>query len=240
MINIRSLLLEYSNPALSQGKLERDILRDDWDVTQSTFANDANSDFVVHVHFEALDDPEDSVFESFEPPPAIAAFFDTSSGHVTANSERLAEVAACAFEPEEEKQKEKSQAPSESTLPNFLDLAFGQGKSSSDIGAAPDPRNKFPRVKQHPALLKYYDNFDVTTEEGRRNWQHQMLMKLTKNAQVAAVKLDKLPKSLSKEQSSAIEEAQFTGERMAQEKEDGTTVSLVTCLRAILEKYLLS
>jgi hypothetical protein len=36
---------------------------------------------------------------------------------------------------------------------------------ASDIGAAPDPRKKFPRGKQHPALLKYYDNFDVTTEE---------------------------------------------------------------------------
>jgi hypothetical protein len=134
----------------------------------------------------------------------------------------------------------KIASPSESNLPTFLELAFSQGKSASDIGAAPDPSKKFPRGKQHPALLKYYDNFDVTTEEGKRNWQHQILMKLTMNTQVAAVKLDKLPKSLSKDQSNAIKEAQFIGERIAEVKEDGTTVSLVIWLRAILEKYLLS
>ena len=222
-INIRTLELQYTNLALSQSRLHRDILRDDWVDTQSTFADSANSEFVVHVQFEALDDPEEGIYESFQPPPAIAAFFDTSSGEVRSNAVSVAQIAAAAFD-DKDKQLEAAESSPTNNLPTFLELAFGHGGSACDIGAPPDPKKKFPKQSQHHALLRYYDGIDVTDKEGRRKWQRRTLEALTMNAQVASVKLDKLPNSLTKEQSLAIQEAQFIGERMAmaRESDDGS------------------
>jgi len=65
------------------------ILLDSWDETKSTFAREHNTDFVVHVTFEAVDDSSESIYESFDPPPAIAAYFDTSSDNINLNSNTL-------------------------------------------------------------------------------------------------------------------------------------------------------
>lgn len=229
LINIRSLTLQYRSP---QGSETLDLLRADWAKTKSTFSNSANANFTLRVVFQALDDPEDSVYESFETPPALSAFFDTSSGDVATKTDGLKAIADAAFDTQEQKPPSPtSKIPTEGVgLLAFLDLVFSCGGSSNSIGSCPDPKKKFPRPEDHEALLRYYDGFDVTTEQGMRYYQRETANLITKNSTVAAVKLDKLPRTFTREQKAAIEEAQSRGQCAAmateEESENGHNVSL--------------
>jgi hypothetical protein len=111
LIDIRSIELHYSNLALSNGKITRDILCGAWKESKRTFADDANTNLVLHVSFEALDDPEQDIFESFEPPPQIAEYFDTESSDVAMNDQALADAAANAFGAEQNSLRRRTSRP---------------------------------------------------------------------------------------------------------------------------------
>ncbi|PGH03058.1 hypothetical protein AJ80_08753 [Polytolypa hystricis UAMH7299] len=212
------LTLSYTNRSFATGSLSKDVLRDPWVESKSTFADEANSGFLLYVTFEALDDPDEAVYESFEPPPPISVFFDTSSGEVTTKSSGFNEIAEAAFGKGLQEQLPLD-SPDKTGPPAFLDLVFSQGGSANDIGSAPDPGKYFPEPEGNERMLQYYYGHDVSTEEGKRAWQQQVLEKLTMNAKLDTVKLDKLPKSLTKAESSAIEEAQVFGQHLAMAKE---------------------
>jgi hypothetical protein len=235
VIDIRSLEMVYTNKNLSKtGRLTKDILQDPWEQSKSTFIDATNEDIILNILFEALDDPDQNIYESFEPPPGVSAFFDTSSGDVATRTDELIATAVAAFELQQRDASAlptsdiASSTPAEGreNLPAFLDLAFSCGTTGADIGSIPDPRKKFPRAQDHKSLVAYYDGFDVTTEEGKRNWQRRILEKLSMNSTAANVKLEKLPKSFSKDQTDAIEEARFIGERMAVAREGDETADV--------------
>jgi hypothetical protein len=158
--------------ALTSGKLTKDILRCEWKEAKCTFADDSNINLVLHISFEALDDPEQNIFESFEPPPQIAGYFDTASGDVAMNDMALAEATENAFDTEQaimvSQQRPSGTGTGNRDPPCFVELAFSVGRGADDIGSAPNPKEKFPAPKNFEALFRYYDDYDVTTEEDRR------------------------------------------------------------------------
>ena len=233
LMDIRSIRLTYSNPAISNGKLTRDILRGDWKETKSTFTDDTNINLVLYISFEALDDPEQNIIESFELPPEITGFFRTDSNDVAMNDKALADIAETAFNTEQDLHTSQPQLSgagaslNQRELPSFVELAFTVGRGPDDIGSAPDPKEKFPAEKDFKALLKYYDNYNVLTEEGKRKWQLDVLAEITSNARVASIKRDKLPKDISQAQKGAIEEGELRGQYAAmgeEAKEEDTKV----------------
>jgi hypothetical protein len=221
LIDIRSIKLRYTN--MAYGNLTKDILHCEWKESKSTFLDDENSNLVLHVSFEALDNPEQNIFESFEPPPQIAEYFDIESSDVAMNNLALTDAATNAFGAEQATEAIEPQlsgtSKSNRELPSSVEIAFSAGRGADDIGSAPDPREKFPAQKDFEALLEYYDNFDVTSEEGRRKWQLEVLGEITSNARVASVKLDKLSKSISIAQKRAIEEGELLGQYAAMGEE---------------------
>jgi len=237
LINIRSLDLKYRDARHpSRHPLSKDALRDAWWETKRAFEDAAHSEFMLHVVFEALDDPGLSVYESFEPPPALSAYFNTESGDVCGHGSALSATAATAFglaaitdTPTAEADLQDPSTNGAEALPTFLDLVFSQSASVGDIGESPDPRKKFPKPRDHARLMLYYDGFDVTIPEERRQWQRARLEELTMNAAAANVKVDKLPKSLTKEQLAAVQEANEMGQRMAVAMEDDGPVSGALC-----------
>ena len=102
-MNIRTLTLQYRSSAL-EGTQSMNILRADWDAgTKSTFQDAANTEFQVRVTFQALDNENDGIYESFEPPPAVSALFDTTSGDVKSKPEAIREILNAAFGVESQK-----------------------------------------------------------------------------------------------------------------------------------------
>ena len=223
-MNIRALDLEYTNPTLSQGKLTRDVLRDDWSESRSTFENDANANFILRVVFQALDDPDEGIYESFEPPSAISDFFHTSTGDVMADDTGISKMAAAAFsshqnQPEATVSGESSNKAEPFAGPHYVDLMFGHGGGSNEIGEAPDPKKDFKGADGHQKLLKWYDGYDVTTENGRLEWQQSVLTQITTNARSATVTIDKLPKTFTNAEKAAVNEAEALGQLIAMAKE---------------------
>ena len=96
-----------------------------------------------------------------------------------------------------------------------------------NIGSAPDLKEKFLAEKDFKALLKYYDNYNVLTEEGKRKQQLDVLTEITSNTRVVSIKRDKLPKDISQVQKGAIEEGELRGQYTAigkEAKEEDTKV----------------
>lgn len=217
LIDIRGLELEYRNPKLAKGKLSKDLLADVWSGTKSTFLDPDNSGFLVRVTFRALEDPDDAaIFESFEPPPALTAYFDTSSGEVNERSDGIDSIAAAAFGSADHRQEGRGPR-SKPDIPH-LDIAFTYGSGGNDIGSAPDPTTKFKQPGDHEALKAYYGGHDVTTEQGRLAFQLELIDAIVSMGR-PNIKLDKLPKTLSTSQKQAIEDASFRGQVMAMSKE---------------------
>ncbi|OBT86897.1 hypothetical protein VE02_03857 [Pseudogymnoascus sp. 03VT05] len=213
LINIRSVSMSYDSVKMTPTHQTTDLMRNPWSTSKSMFLDIANSKFVVLVSFMALDDEDDQIFESSDPPPAIQHIFGARSG-----------------EPSVESSNAHSQSIPRSTnagpgsineLLNVLDSLSGD-RAYMEIGSCPDPRTMFPKPEDGDALLAYYDGHNVVTEEGRRNWQRETINLLTDNGQVASVKLDKLPETLSEEEKKAIDEGQSRGQMaaMASEAED--------------------
>jgi hypothetical protein len=199
-------------PEYSYSKITRDILCGVWKESKRTFADDANTNLVLHVSFEALDNSEQDIFESFEPPPQIAEYFDTESSDVAMNDQALADAAANAFGTEQAAQETSTNSRE---LPSFVEIAFSVGRGADDIGSAPNQKEKFPAQKDFEAMREYYDDCDVTTEDGKRQWQRDVLEEITSNSRAAAVKLDKLSKSITQAQKRAIEEGELYGQYAA-------------------------
>jgi hypothetical protein len=234
--NIYALNLTYETvDNLTSGETEeqcKNILTQSWDETKSIFVNTTkNSNFVLSVVFEAADNPEASVYESFEPTPALTTFFDTSSGDILANTKGLKEMADAAFGKQQQQDPEDTNddALKESGgLQAVLDLLFASGGSATDIGSCPDPRTKFKGSDMHEKLLEYYNGVDVTTPDGRREWQRGIAGLLSIYSQAASVKEDKLPTTLTQAQKIALGEAQSRGHCVAmslEQDEEGDAVS---------------
>lgn len=224
-MNIRTLELHYVYAGTPEKpRMVKNILVDAWDETKSTLAREHNTDFVVHVTFEAVDDLSESIYESFEPPPAIAAYFDTASGDVLSHTDELAATASAAFPPDNTSQASQAEAPpivkAPENLPAFLDLVFSQSGGAGEVGSPPDPGKKYPRAQDKKHLLAWYDGHDVATPEGKRAWQRNVMEKLSMNGRAATVKVNKLPRSLTAEQAEAITEARALGEQIAMSRED--------------------
>ena len=99
--------------------------------------------------------------------------------------------------------------------PHWLDIGFGHGSASGDIGSPPDPKEKFPSPEDFAHILAYYDGIDVTSDEGRRQWQRETIDHLLQRSGRGVTKVDKLPKSLTQDQAKAISEAHEDGQRVA-------------------------
>jgi len=235
-MDIFILSLSYTSSSLKSQKLN--LLKNDWSDTKSTFECSENKDFVVRVVFEALDDPTNpQIYESFEVPVAIDQFFTTSTGDIVPLLHGIAEVTNTAFNAGDSDGNRLSPEPEEvpvAGVPGWLDLAFASSVSGEEIGSAPKPEDGFPQPEQRDAMLKYYDGHDVTTPDGIRGWQRAALKKVTKNAQVAKVKLDKLPKDFTTAQKAAISASEDKSSLVVmadeEEGEDGKIVSTAICL----------
>lgn len=168
--------------------------------------------------FQALDDPEEPIYESSEPPPPLTSYFSTASGDVAVNTKGVTGIADAAFNAPHQNPPPtttSNNGPNDNGTPSFLDLIFSPSHTGHDIRSRPDPKTKFPRPEDHAALLKYYDGYNVTTEEGWRAWQREQLNKLTKNGQVGGIKIDKLAKKFTKDQKAAVEEAEDQSRHMS-------------------------
>jgi hypothetical protein len=217
-MNIRSLELKFQGG----GSMQRtNVLTKSWDHFKSTLDDPSNKDISMRVLFEALDDDDDEIYESFEPPPAMTNYFDTSSGDVQASVEALKEMTEAALNncvPELERSGVGA------GMPAFLDLAFGCGGSANDIGSPPDPNVKFPKPSDKKEKLAWYDGYDVDDPIQRRKWQIETLKLATKNCTVTKAKVDKLPGNLTAAQKEAILKAQENGTYVAIAS-DGTDVN---------------
>jgi len=227
-IDILTLELTYKNITISKGSREKDILRDPWEESKSTFEDEANTDLVIHVQFKAADEP-DNIFESFEAPPAVSSLFDVSNGDVERNHGGVDEILIAALGAKTGFSLPPEPSPigvDTGGLPRFLDLVFGQGGSANEIGSAPKPK-KYHGPGAIQALLGYYDGVDVNDEEARRDWQRRLLNEATQNGRIVDVKKDKLPTDFSAQEREAVEVAQMLGEHVAmgQEDDDETLVS---------------
>lgn len=79
------------------------------------------------------------------------------------------------------------------------------------IGSAPDPKEKFPAKEDFKALLEYYDNHNVVTEEGERKWQLDVPAEIISNARVASIKLDKLSTTFLKSKKEQLKKGSCAG-----------------------------
>ena len=245
-MDIFILSMSFNNTALSAGSQTLNLLKSDWSDTKSTFESQENSDFVLRVVFEALDDPTDpQIYESFDVPVAIDQFFATSTKDVVPLLHGITEVTNAAFNAGDLDNTNLSPPPEDvprpeevpvGGVPAWLDLVFASSIGGEDIGSAPNPKDKFPHPEHRDAMLAYYDGHDVTTPSALREWQRAALKKVTKNAQVAKAKLDKLPKDFTPAQKAAISagEAKSSLVIMADEEEgqDGKIVRI-----SLDEKY---
>lgn len=132
---------------------------------------------MLSVIFEATDEPQPSVYESFEPTPALATLFNTSSGDVTVNTKGFKEMADTACSKQRHQPQQQGSPDPEDNAPNegeglqaVLDLLFTTRTSTLDISSCPDPKTKFKGPGIHENLLDYYDGIDVTTLDRRREW----------------------------------------------------------------------
>jgi hypothetical protein len=234
-IDIRVLDLQYKNLSLSKGIKEKDILRDTWEQTKSTFEDANNSEFTIHVQFQATDEP-DNIWESFEAPPAVEAFFNISGGDVELNPGGINEIVVEAFgDNVDDRFEDVVETDDIDGLPHFLDLAFAHGGSANEIGSAPKPK-KFSGPNAHAKFLAHYDDHDVREEEVRIDWQNSLLKEATRNGKVANVKTEKMPKEFSEDDKAAIEKAEALGLQLAMAKgEDKSIVSSSTSSEVLLD-----
>ncbi|OJJ38676.1 hypothetical protein ASPWEDRAFT_24587 [Aspergillus wentii DTO 134E9] len=203
-MDVRNLRLSYHSKSTGE-KMEANMLIDPWNQTKDAFINPDHCDFSINVVFESLDDPDSTIYESSDPPPAVRSFLNTKNTDVTLNIEAISARASHAIPTSPEQTGAAS-------LKEYLD---GNGaKLPNEIGAPPEPKAFDKREES----LRYYSGYDVQSEEGKRGFQRMILAECSRNAQAARLKLDKLPKDLDQEQQIAITAAQAT---MRKEAIDG-------------------
>jgi len=79
-MNIRTLELHYVYSGIpAKPRMIKNVLLDSWDETKSNLAREHNTEFVMHATFEAVDNPNESIYESFDPPPATSSLSTTDS-----------------------------------------------------------------------------------------------------------------------------------------------------------------
>ncbi|OBT82957.1 hypothetical protein VE02_08181 [Pseudogymnoascus sp. 03VT05] len=145
-VDIWSLVLQYRTEP-SEALQTLDVLRTEWDTSKGVVLDDANYDFSMDLILAALDEDDDAmIFESFEVPPAISGFFDTSSGEAKLRGEGAADT---------EKPSSQETPPGEPIIDGpttetidataaFMEAAFGARKDYDPTGSRPDPLRRFP------------------------------------------------------------------------------------------------
>jgi len=235
-MDIFILSLLYTSSSLKSQKLN--LLKNNWSDIKSTFEYSENKDFIVRVVFETLDNPTNpQIYKSFEIPVAINQFFTTSTGDIIPLLHSIAEVTNTAFNAGDSDGNRLSPEPEKipvADIPGWLDLAFASSVNSEEIGSAPKPEDGFPQPKQKDAMLKYYNRHNITTPDSIREWQCAALKKVTKNAQIAKVKLDKLPKDFTTAQKAAISASKDKSSLVViadkKKRENSKIVSTAICL----------
>ncbi|KAL3464256.1 hypothetical protein BJX64DRAFT_286678 [Aspergillus heterothallicus] len=188
-MDIESLRLQHSSP---YGEVESDILTHPWDETLDIF-KDLYLPCYVSVVFTPVDEPEESIYESFEAPPELRTFFDLQGSNVKLNSFRIGKRTA-----------------------KFSKYFFESDLDPvEEIGNAPKPKIFGSKQDQ----LRYYSGFNVDNEDERRKWQKRLLANLSKNATAARLKPNVLPSELTAGQKTSILTAQDQIHRNAIEKE---------------------
>lgn len=166
-MDIRRLHLQYTITSSEEQRMVN-ILIGDWDKTLSIFDNKDFSSFTVKVLFAAVEDNSVSLFESFEPLPALASFFTTAESDVTVNVQNV-----------------------NKNLIEYLESI--PASNSDEVGLPPEPK----AFDNKNDFLAYYSGFDVETEEGKRSFQLKVLSNLSGNANSATVTQEKLPRDLA-------------------------------------------
>ncbi|QKX54988.1 uncharacterized protein TRUGW13939_02078 [Talaromyces rugulosus] len=177
-MDIERLRLDYIITSDEEPRSDN-ILVGDWDETLSTFDNKDFSRFSVKVLFAAIKNNGVSLFESFEPLPALTSFFTTVESDVTVNAQNV----------------------NKDLIEYFKSIP---ASNSNEVGHPPEPKT----FDSREAFIAYYSGFDVETEEGKMNFQRKVLSKLSRNANSASLTQDQLPKDLAKEDQQIISEIQ--------------------------------
>jgi hypothetical protein len=190
-MDINSLRLHHSSLL---GDAETDILTHPWVETLELFVG-IDPTYYVYVAFAPVDDPEESIYESFEAPPEIRTFFDLQDSNVKLNSSRIGTRKA--------------------RVGKYLLQSDINVDPLEEIGAAPEPK-VFPSKQEE---RRYYSGFDVDKEEERRKWQKRSLANLSYNAKAAQLKINALPADLTNGQKNLVTAAQDQMHRAAIEGE---------------------
>jgi len=145
-MNIHSLALTYTTSESGQARTHfMEISRPPWESTKSTFADPQNTDFHLEVCFQAADEGE-NIYQCSDPPPALASFFDASSGEVVSNNDENREIIEGSFGATEHAASPDSAPPGtgkDDVVDKIFTLMFATDGSASEIGSAPGSRAKF-------------------------------------------------------------------------------------------------
>jgi hypothetical protein len=223
LINIRSIQLSYKKLNIQdQQEMYLDVHRRPWHEARSIFESPLYSGFILLVTFESVDDLEVSTYESFEPLPEIADLFKTSGGDITVNEADIADIITSAFSgdstasaPAPASVSTGTTEPTNPTLSFLDDMPFNHHGSANEIGSAPNLMKRFGKNK--PAMIKYYNGFDVTIPAEKRKWQDMILNEVSENGTIASVKIDKIAKDLklTAAEQAAVEEGESRGRHLA-------------------------
>lgn len=177
-MDIEGLYLEY---IITSSEEERsvNILIKKWKETLSIFDNKDFSSFKVKVLFAAVKDNGVSLFESFDPLPALTSFFTTAESDFTVNVQNV-----------------------NKNLIEYLESI--PASNSDEVGHPPEPK----AFDNKDDFTAYYSGFDVETEEGKRRFQREVLYNLTCNAKSARVTQEMLSSDLGNDDRQIISEIQ--------------------------------
>lgn len=78
--------------------------------------------------------------------------------------------------------------------------------NSNEVGEPPEPKS----FDNRDDFIAYYGSFDVETEDGKREFQREVLSKLSQNACSAALKREVLPKDVATRDKQIISTLQET------------------------------
>lgn len=190
-LDLRTATLAFYSKADSLED-KADILRDPWDEVQVIFSDANNPDFQIEVLLKVVDDPSITVYEANELPVGLEG---------PLNGAVVPDVAGAPGQPSLEAEALPITGSSErSPVDNILPFSSRAGERG--IGAPPQPE----KFGDDSEFYNYYGNFDVRSEQARREWQRKTLSRLTDNDMVAQVNFDRPSGQFSNAELLAIED----------------------------------
>lgn len=162
-MNIRRLDLEFINASEPESTQLFSVLYTECEESERAFENPHFTAQGLVVDFRALDDPKESIFETFEPPPALAEYFKADSRVVEVNAKSLEEISSAAFGTLESEGKDFAANIEDDRMIQLEELRFTKEGRVTDIGWAIQP--KVLKGKGSESAQKaWYNGFDVRTE----------------------------------------------------------------------------